>query len=129
MNLRYTPQPLKKPTYRAMLDELVRSGYRPYICGDPGYGVVVAWAPSVYVEVDLAGEPGFAPETRAGWVIPTLGLVPDVGASARRVAEALGCDSVKLSSIEASLEFLLSSSVKLIVDDFGQLLVRPLTSL
>jgi hypothetical protein len=125
MNLRsYSPPP--RPSPREQLDELVRSGYRPYICGDPGYGIVIAWATSVYVEVELSGQPGFKPERWTGQTIPTRGLVPDMEASVQRVAEALGCDNVKLSSIDASLEFLLSSSIKLLVDDYGNLLVTPI---
>jgi hypothetical protein len=128
MNLKsYTPPPSpKKLTHRELLDELVRTGHRPYICGDVGFGVVIAWATSVYIEVDLRGEPGFKPETKAGWVIPMTGLVPDVEASINRVADALGCDNVRQRTIEPSLVFLLSSSVQVITNDFGELLLKPL---
>lgn len=122
LNQRYSLPPRRTLSTREQLDELVRSGYRPYLCGDPGYGVVIAWARSVYKEVDLAGERGFMPERG----IPTLGLVPDYEATLQRVSEALGCDSIKLSSIEPSLEYLLSSSIKILVDDFGNLLLKPL---
>lgn len=127
MNLKYSNiPPLPKRSNREQLDELVRSGYRPYLCGDTGYGVVIAWAQPVYKYVDLAGERGFLPERHSGWTIPTLGLVLDEDASLQRVADAIGCSDVKRAPIEASLEYLLSSSIKLVVDDFGNLLLKPL---
>lgn len=92
---------------RETLDELVRSGYRPYLCGDTGYGVVIAWAKTVYVE---SGE----------------GMVPDVTASLRRVSKAVDCTDVKRTTITRSLEALISSSVRVLVDDFGNLIVKPL---
>lgn len=101
---KYTsPVILPKPTLRDTLDELVRSGYRPYICRDKGSGVSIAWARSVYTE----------------------DKDPDIGASIARVSGALQCGFVKLSKIEPSLEHLLSSSVRLMVDDFGVCVIKP----
>lgn len=126
LNLRYPPQP-QKLSHREILDLLVSTGYRPYVCGDTGYGVVIAWATSVYKEEDLSGEPGFMPERWCGQDIPTTGLVPDVDASLQRVAKALDCENVQQRPIEPSLEHLISSSVMIIgPDDWGKVLVKPL---
>lgn len=108
MNLKYsspTP-PLRKPTPREVLDELIRSGYRAYICGDPGYGVVLIWAKSVYI-----------------------GAEPDEEATLDRISSALDCDNVKRKALSPALEYLLSSSVIAVSDDFGGVVVRPLDRL
>lgn len=128
MNLKYSFQdpPQKKLSPRQTLDELVRLGYRPYICGDPGYGIVIIWAQSLYREVDLSGEPGFKRETHRGWHIPTRGLVPAWEATLQRVADTSGCESPRRSAIEPSLEHLITSSVKLTVDELGIQRLKPL---
>lgn len=64
--------------------------------------------------------------TWAGWSIPTAGLVADREGSMARVSLALECSRVKEAKLEPSLEFLISSSVKIEIDDADRAVVKPL---
>ena len=88
------------------MDELIRLGFRAYLCGDMGRSITLIWARTVYQD---KGD----------------GLTPDWVATFQRVEEVSRCRKLARARLEPSLVGLMGGAVRVTEDDLGIRRLQP----
>lgn len=120
----YSYQP--PDNFAAVMQFLLRAGYRPYSCGDNSPTFSVIWARTLYQDVPDYSYPKWGEETRGGWVWrgeEYTAREPDFYETALLVKELAFCDTVQLISLDSAPEELLSQA-SIIVETGGVYVLR-----